>query len=151
MILLSYINFFSTSHSLNYESEFSVQLSYIKFFFWEWRTQGMILSILLRDVDLYSLGCLIDDCKPLLHDNALVCVEHLFQETNSVADRLAHYALSSSEGALESERMESPLVWLLDTLIQDSLRSCGLVVFLACVVLFLTSRFCPLGFFPGRF
>ncbi|KAL6287684.1 hypothetical protein ACE6H2_012074 [Prunus campanulata] len=81
----------------------------------------MVLSVLHLDVDLYSLGCLIEDCKLLLHDNALVCVEHLFQEANSVADPLAHYALSSSEGAVESEWMESPPLWLLDTLIQDSL------------------------------
>lgn len=49
----------------------------------------MVLSVLYRDVDFSSLGCLIEDCKLLLHDNALVCVVHVFREANSVADRLA--------------------------------------------------------------
>lgn len=72
-------------------------------------------------MDISPLGCLIEDCKALLLDAGLVCVEHAFREANSVADCLAHYALSLSAPDAEAEWLDSPPVWLFDTFIQDSL------------------------------
>ncbi|CAB4303902.1 unnamed protein product [Prunus armeniaca] len=82
--------------------------------------QGMINTVLSRGVDLSPLGCLIEDFQELLHAAGRVSVVHGFHEVNGVADRLAHYALSSHVSDAEVKWWDSPPVWLSDTLIYDS-------------------------------
>lgn len=44
-----------------------------------------------------------------------------YRKANGVADKFAHFALSSHGGSVLYEWMGAPPGWLLDTLVQDSL------------------------------